>query len=97
MTKITKEEVLKLAYLSRVKITDEEVEPLLKQLQDVLSYAARVKEIAADITEPCNKHVNVMREDVVIKTDPVKILEQAPQEEENFFVVPVILDNKKGL
>ena len=94
MEKITKEEVLKIAQLSKIKIAESEVEPILKQLQDVLGYAQRVKEIAADIKEPSNKNINVSREDVVIKSDPIKILNQAPSHEDGFFIVPKILDNK---
>ena len=94
MKKITKEEVLKIARLSKIKITDDEVGPILKQLQDVLEYAQRVKEVAADVKEPGNKNINVFREDVVIKSDPKKLLEQAPSQEDDFFIVPKILDNK---
>ena len=94
MDKITKQEVLDIAFLSRIKITETEIGPILNQLQDVLSYAQRVKEIAAEIKEPSNKRVNVMREDVVIKSDEKLILKQAPAEEDNFFIVPMILNNK---
>ncbi|MBT3456348.1 Asp-tRNA(Asn)/Glu-tRNA(Gln) amidotransferase subunit GatC [bacterium] len=94
MEKITKEEVLKIAELSRIEISDDEIEPIVKQLQDVLSYAQRVKEVAIDVREPLRKNVNIMREDVVIKTDSETILRQAPDREDNFFVVPIILNNK---
>ncbi|MCA9770415.1 Asp-tRNA(Asn)/Glu-tRNA(Gln) amidotransferase subunit GatC [Candidatus Dependentiae bacterium] len=94
MIKITREEVLKIARISRLNIHEEEVEPLMKQLDDVLSYAQRVKEVAADIQEPSTKNMNFFREDVVIKTDPEKSLKQAPQREEDFYVVPAILEYK---
>jgi len=94
MIKISKEEVLKIAEMTRVSLREDEIGPMVKHLEGVLSYAERVQEIAADVEEPSNKNVNVFREDVVVKTDPEKILSKAAEREENFFVVPVILENK---
>lgn len=93
MAKISKEEVLKIARLSNIDVHEDEVDSLTKQLADVLSYAERVKEVAADAEEPSNMNVNVFREDVVVKTDPEPVLSQAPEREDNFFVVPKILEN----
>lgn len=92
MTKISKEEILKLARISKVDIHEDEIVPLLKQLQDVLSYAERVKEVALEVEEPSIKNVNVFREDVVVKSDPEPILSRSPQREEDYFVVPAILE-----
>jgi aspartyl-tRNA(Asn)/glutamyl-tRNA(Gln) amidotransferase subunit C len=93
MTKITREEVLKIAKLSKIEIKESEIDPMIKHLQDVLTYAAGVKEISEDVEVPSNKNVNVLREDVCVKTDPEPILSQAPDGDDNFFVVPKILDN----
>ena len=94
MIKISKDEALKIAEMTRVSLRENEIPSMLKHLQDVLSYAERVKEVAADIEEPSNKNVNVFREDVVVKSDNEQILSQAVEREENFFVVPVIIENK---
>jgi len=85
---------LKIAEISHISLRDDEIEPMIQHLQGVLSYAERVQEIAADIEEPSTKNVNVFREDVVVKTDSEAILCQAPEREENFFVVPAIIENK---
>jgi len=92
MTKITKQELLKIAQSSSVKLYDDEIEPLMGQLDAVLTYAARVKDIARDIEIPSNKNVNVLREDVVTQTNNELILAQAPEREEDYFVVPMILE-----
>ena len=94
MIKISKEEVLKIAEMTRVSLRDDEIEGMKKHLESVLSYAQRVQEIAADIEEPSNKNVNAFREDVVVRCDSSKILDQAVEREENYFVVPVILENR---
>lgn len=95
MQKITKQELLALAHLSRLQLTDHEVSILAGQIDAVLDYARRVKDVAqmAEAVElPSSKNRNVFREDVVIKTDVKKILAQAPECEQNYFVVPVILE-----
>lgn len=94
MTNITREEVLKIARISNLGLTDDEMQSLVEQLKQVLSYAQRVNEVAADIEEPSVKAVNVFREDVVVKKDPELILAQAPEREGDFFVVPAILESK---
>ncbi len=91
MTKITKQEALKIARLSHLTIHESEIQPLIKQLEDVLSYAERVTQVVTDVEEPSTKNINVFREDVVVKTDPAPILAQAPVSEGNYFVVPIIL------
>ena len=95
MTKISKEEVLKIARMSYLDIHEHELEPLVEQLQPVLSYAERVQEVAADVTGPSNKIINVFREDVIVPTDVASVLDQAPEREGNYFVVPAIIDQKK--
>ena len=95
MTKISKEEVLKNARISSLNIHDDELEPLIKQLQAVLSYAERVQEVAADVSGASNKMINVFREDVIVPTDSALVLDQAPEREGNYFVVPAIIDHKK--
>lgn len=93
MTKISRDEVLHIARISRIALHEEEIEPMMKQLETVLSYARRVVEVGADIEEPLTKNVNVFRDDLVVPQDPEPILAQAPEREGNYFVVPVILDN----
>jgi aspartyl-tRNA(Asn)/glutamyl-tRNA(Gln) amidotransferase subunit C len=93
--KITKEEVIKIAQISRIAIQQEEVESLTQQLQDVLSYAQVVKDVANQLLDqPSNRNINFLRDDVVVTTDSEIFLSRAPEREENYFVVPKILDNK---
>jgi len=94
MTKITRDELLKIAQMSKLRVHDEEIPSLIKQLEDLLTYAERVKKIAKDIELPSNKNINVMREDVVIPTDPEAILARAPEREEDYFVVPKVIESK---
>jgi aspartyl-tRNA(Asn)/glutamyl-tRNA(Gln) amidotransferase subunit C len=92
MAKISKEEVLKIARMSHLELHDDEIPALMKQLEDVLSYAERVKEIKASGEEVSTRNVNVFRDDVAMPSDAESVLSQAPEREGTYFVVPAILD-----
>ena len=91
--KISRDEVLKIARMTHVALHENEIDPLAKQLEQVLTYAERITEITTDVEEPSNKNVNVFREDVVKHQSSEPILDQAPEGESSFFVVPAILEN----
>lgn len=97
MIKLSREEVYKIAEISKLELQESEIDHLVKQLEDVLSYAKRVTEIAAgtniDISELLAKSVNITRPDIIIPTNSADILAQAPQELENYFVVPTVIDS----
>jgi aspartyl-tRNA(Asn)/glutamyl-tRNA(Gln) amidotransferase subunit C len=93
MAKITRDEVIKIARISHIQLLEDEIEPMQHHLEAVLSYATCVQEIAATTSIHGTTSINIMREDVVIPTNPEKILAEAPQAEEDYFVVPRILEN----
>lgn len=93
MTKISREEVLHIARISRIAIHEDEIDPLCTQLEEVLSYAERVVQAGTDIEMHDTKNVNIFRDDLVVPQHPEPILAQAPEREGHYFVVPVILDN----
>jgi aspartyl-tRNA(Asn)/glutamyl-tRNA(Gln) amidotransferase subunit C len=95
MAKITKEEILKIAKMSHLELHDDEIPALLQQLDDVLSYAERVKEVSGVSQEAPVRNINVMRDDVAVPSDPEKLLAQAPEREGSYFVVPAILDHNE--
>ncbi len=95
MSKISREEVVHIARISYLDLHEDEIDPLIDQLGQVISYAGRVTQVAADVQEPSIRNVNVFREDVATKTAVEPIIEQAPSREGNYFIVPVILDSNK--
>jgi aspartyl-tRNA(Asn)/glutamyl-tRNA(Gln) amidotransferase subunit C len=90
---ISQEEIVKIAHGSQIELLDSEIQSFIQQTQDVLSYAQRVRDVAADVQEPSTKNVNVFRADQIVGCDPEVYLKRAPEREGNFFVVPVILEN----
>ena len=93
VAKVTKEEIKKIAEMTRVSIEEHELEGILAQFNDVLTYAERVVEIAKSVDVKREKNINCTRADVAIPTDSSKILAQAPQQEDNYFVVPKFVEN----
>lgn len=91
--KISPEEVRYIAHLSRIEVREDEIAGLCKDLDEVLTYVARVQEFASASEDLPHKNINVMREDVVIPTDPKPLLAQAPEREDDYYVVPAVLEN----
>ena len=92
---ITRDEVAHLATLSRLALTDEELDRFAGQLDVIIGAVARVQEVAAAGIPPMTHAAdlsNVFREDVVtpcLSADVV--LSQAPAAEDGRFKVPRIL------
>lgn len=93
MTKVSREEVLKVARMSCIALHEDEIDPLIKRMEQVLSYAERVTQVATSIEEPSLKNINVFRDDLVVPYAWEKIMDQAPERAGDYFVVPMILDN----
>jgi aspartyl-tRNA(Asn)/glutamyl-tRNA(Gln) amidotransferase subunit C len=98
MPAISRAEVAHLARLSRLAVTDEELDTFAGQLDVILQAVARVGEVAAADIPPTSHSVpltNVLREDVVVPgLSQAEALSGAPDEAEGRFRVPRILDEE---
>ncbi|MFK3980124.1 Asp-tRNA(Asn)/Glu-tRNA(Gln) amidotransferase subunit GatC [Micromonospora sp. NPDC050397] len=98
MAAISREEVAHLARLSRLAVTEEELQTFAGQLDVILQSVARVGEVTAADIPPTSHSVpltNVLREDVVVPClTPAEALSGAPDVEEQRFRVPRILDEE---
>jgi len=98
MTVISREEVAHLARLSRLAVTDEELDRFAGQLDVILQAVARVGEVAAADIPPTSHAVpvtNVLRPDEVAPClTPDEALAGAPDAESGRFRVPRILDEE---
>ena len=92
---ITRDEVAHLAELSRLALTEAELEHFAEQLDVIITSVARVQEVAADGIPPMTHAVpvvNVFREDVEVPCLPQEVvLSQAPAADQGRFRVPRIL------
>ena len=98
MAAISREEVAHLARLSRLAVTEEELDQFAGQLDVILQSVARVGEVAADDIPPTSHSVpltNVYRDDVVTPClTQDEALSGAPDAAEGRFRVPRILDEE---
>ncbi len=92
--KISKEEVLHVAKLARLKLSEAEVDAYRKDLDSILEYVDTLGKLDTDEIEPMS-HVmgkkNVWRDDNpagIKETEP--LLDNAPVREGNYFKVPKI-------
>lgn len=66
MVQFTKDDVLRLAYLARISLTDGEAEEFAPELQAILEYVRQLEAVDTDGLEPTSQVtglVNVMRAD----------------------------------
>jgi aspartyl-tRNA(Asn)/glutamyl-tRNA(Gln) amidotransferase subunit C len=98
MAAISREEVAHLARLSRLAVTEQELDTFAGQLDVILQSVARVGEVAADDIPPTSHSVpltNVLRDDVVQPSlSQADVLSGAPDAAEGRFRVPRILQEE---
>ena len=92
---ITRDEVAHLARLSRLALSEQELEHFAGQLDVIIAAVARVQEVAAEGIPPTTHALpvsNVYRDDVLVDCLGTRAaLDQAPAAEQDRFRVPRIL------
>ncbi|KCZ51619.1 Asp-tRNA(Asn)/Glu-tRNA(Gln) amidotransferase subunit GatC [Hyphomonas pacifica] len=89
---VTKDDVRKVARLSRIAVTEEHVEELTGELNGIMGWIDQLNEVNVEGVEPMTSVVETklpMREDVVTDGNiQDQVLANAPRSEDGFFVVP---------
>lgn len=96
MSKLSRDDILKLARLSRLELTDQEVEQFRVELADVLDYAQQLQQIDLDAVEPTYQVTglkDVMRADELVdyQAKPADLMKNAPAVEGDHFKVKRML------
>ena len=96
MTKITKEEVKKVAHLARLELNENEINNHATQLEKILEYIKQLEGIDTDDV-PCTTRaievINVFRNDEKKNSDcKQELLELSPSREDDYFKVPKIIN-----
>jgi aspartyl-tRNA(Asn)/glutamyl-tRNA(Gln) amidotransferase subunit C len=96
MTKITKEEVKKVAHLARLELNENEINNHATQLEKILEYIKQLEKIDTDEV-PCMTRaievINVLRKDEKKNSDCTKeLIELGPSKEDKYFKVPKIIN-----
>ena len=95
MSKISKDQVSKVAKLAKLKLNEEQIDKHAVQIEKILDYINQLEKI--DTTNvPCTTRAievtNVLRSDANEKYDDKEdILQLAPSRENNFIKVPKII------
>ncbi len=93
---VDKEEIKHIAKLSKIKLSDEELCQISKQVEQILEYVDQLNEINDDIEplENISGNYNRLRDDVIIDfNNKEQILKNAPKTKDGFILVPKVLDN----
>ena len=96
MTKITKEEVKKVANLARLELNKNEINNHAEQLEKILDYIKQLEKIDTEDI-PCTTRaievINVFRKDEKKNSDcSEELLELGPSKEHKYFKVPKIIN-----
>lgn len=88
MADLTRDDILKLAKLARLDLTDEEVSEYSEELTEILKYVEQLQSINVDGLQPTSQVtglVNVMRKDEILNYgyDSLDLLENVPTTENN--------------
>jgi len=96
---ITKQEVEKVAKLSRLELTDGEKTAFAKQLSQILTHVETLKQydtIGVEPTATVLGQFNVFRPDIAQPSLSVEhAVANAPESVDGFFVVPKIIEESK--
>jgi len=94
--KLNREEVLHIALLARLGLTEAEVNRLREQLSNILENFEILQQVDTTDVPPTAQSIalqNVVKDDEVVASLPQsEILANAPRREENFFRVRAVLE-----
>ena len=93
---VDKATVKRIARLARLHLEEERVEPMMHELNNILAWVEQLEEVTVEGVAPLTSVVEQTlktREDKV--TDggyPGDLMQNAPSAEDNFFVVPKVVE-----
>jgi aspartyl-tRNA(Asn)/glutamyl-tRNA(Gln) amidotransferase subunit C len=98
--KISRADVLRVAELAHLELSPEEVETYRGQLEDILTYVAKLQELDLDGVEPMaqvlqpalESHPELRQDTLRPCNDAEAILVQAPDAAKPFFRVPKVIE-----
>ena len=93
---IDKDTVKHIAKLARISLNDEKIEDLSKDLSSIIKFIEKLNELNTDKVEPLSSILNVplrsRKDEITDGKIRKKILENSPQKNDEFFVVPKVIE-----
>ena len=95
MTKITRDEVKKVAHLARLELNEDEINNHAKQLEKILEYIKQLEKINTEDVPSTTRAIEVInvfrKDDKKNFTSNEELLELGPSREDMYFKVPKII------
>lgn len=93
---INKDEVIHIAKLSSLNLTEQEIERYTQDMQEILEFANMINNVNTDgmnETIGTNKKSNVLRKDEVVNfANRELLLKNAPSQDEGMFRIPKVIN-----
>lgn len=93
---LSREEVLKVALLGRLKLSETELEKFTTQLNQIVGYVEQLQQLDTEDVEPMAHPLpinNIFRADEVKESIGIdKALANAPKRDTEFYLVPPVLE-----
>jgi aspartyl-tRNA(Asn)/glutamyl-tRNA(Gln) amidotransferase subunit C len=93
---IDKNKIKHVSKLARISVDEKKIDSLSKDLNSIIKFIEKLNEINTDKTEPLS---SILNEPLRLRKDEVndgkirdKILENSPQKNDEFFVVPKVIE-----
>lgn len=100
MEKLTREEVLHVAELARIKLSEEEIEKYQVELKKLLNDVEKINEVKGyddEILISCWEENTKLRKDEKGEMlNPKEVLENVPCHSGNYIAVPVVISGGEG-
>lgn len=85
-----------IAFLARIRVKDEELEPMARELSDLLGWVEQLNEVDTSSVEPMTSVAEMTlprrRDAVTDGGKPEGVLANAPESEDGFFTVPKVVE-----
>ena len=91
-----KKTVTTISYLSRLKIDDEKEEKIINDLDNIIEFVDQLNDVdtsdIAPLANPLEKTAKTRKDIVTAKNLKKKLLEVAPSANEDYFLVPRVVE-----
>lgn len=98
--KLTREEVLHVADLARISLTEEEISKYQIQLKKLLNDVEKINEVKGyddDILIACwDNNTELRKDEEGTMLDPKEVVNNAPRHSGNYIEVPVVIGESEG-
>jgi aspartyl-tRNA(Asn)/glutamyl-tRNA(Gln) amidotransferase subunit C len=88
--------VRRIAHLARIAVDEKDVEPLRGELNAILQWVEQLREVEVGGVEPMTSvtpmKLRMRKDEVTDFGDAARVLANAPQTDDGFFVVPKVVE-----